>query len=306
MDFRELNYIRAIAQYQTISKAAEHLYISQPTLSTFLQRLENTLGVPLFERTNKVMYPTYAGRRYLEYAEQILRNQAALQDELRGIVKNQNGCLSVGSTPTRTRYIAPDLLTSFHRKYPEYRIEVKEAPADELLRMLDEHLIDYALLTIHARDKLHIYHHLSWEEVVLCASKECGYKDLAVHRDGFLYPWIDLNLLKDELFLLVPENWRAGRAARRCFSQIGITPRSISFSVVETAVAAAGSGLGIGFCPDIMIKRGTFSHTPDYFSVGENPSHVEFVLVHRSDYQLTAPLKDFITMCQDTLGANDV
>lgn len=302
MDFRELRYIQAIAEYQTISRAAEALYLSQPSLSLFLQKLENQLNVQLFERVNKRMYPTYAGQRYLEYAEQILQSHENLQKEIRNIAEEKSGYLSVGSTPTRTRYVIPELLTAFHRRYPDFMIDVKEAHPDELMQMLNDHTLDFALLTVPARDSRHCYYRLNQEEIVLCASADRHYGQLAVPRDGFLYPWIDLRLLQDELFLLVADTWRTGRCARRCCAQYGISPASISFSIVETAVAAAGSGLGISFCPDIMIRRGTFTHTPDYFSVGETPSPMEFVLVHRQDFPLTGPFRDFIRLAREILG----
>lgn len=66
MDFRDYTYVQMIAQYKTISRAADALYISQPSLSKFLQKLEEELGTPLFKRVNKQMYPTYAGERFLE------------------------------------------------------------------------------------------------------------------------------------------------------------------------------------------------------------------------------------------------
>ena len=61
MDFRDYTYVQGIAQWGNISKAAEALYISQPSLSKFLQKLEDQVGTPLFKRVNKRMIPTYAG-----------------------------------------------------------------------------------------------------------------------------------------------------------------------------------------------------------------------------------------------------
>ena len=78
MDFRDYTYVQMIAQYKTFSRAADALYISQPSLSKFLQKLEEELGTPLFKRVNKQMYPTYAGERFLETGQSIF----ALQNRL--------------------------------------------------------------------------------------------------------------------------------------------------------------------------------------------------------------------------------
>lgn len=84
MDFRELSYITAIAKYQNITKAAEALYISQPSLSKFLSNTESELGLKLFVRADKKYIPTYTGKRYLEYAHQILE------------IKRDVGVLNIG------------------------------------------------------------------------------------------------------------------------------------------------------------------------------------------------------------------
>ena len=68
MDFRELQYIIAIAEQENISKAADQLYIAQPTLSRFLQTHEKLVGAKIFQRINGKLKPTYFGERYLDYA----------------------------------------------------------------------------------------------------------------------------------------------------------------------------------------------------------------------------------------------
>lgn len=304
MDFRELTYICAIAEHQTISRAAQVLYISQPSLSIFLQKLEAKLNVTLFERANKKMIPTYAGRRYLEYAENILNMHQRLLTEMKGISQETKGCLSIGSTPTRTRYVLPQLLAIFREKYPQIILNITEATTGELENLLDEHIIDFAFYTIPQRDGRREYHHLNWEEIVFCVAKEKNYKLKAKTRKGFLYPWLDLREMEEEIFLLVPEHWTAGCVARRHINEAKIFPQTILFSIVETAVAAAGYGVGVCFCPDIMIRRGTFTHVPDYYSVGASPSHVEFVIAHRNDFELTMYGRDFIKMAQQMLSDN--
>ena len=86
MDFRELQFITAIARHQNITKAAEALYITQPALSKFLASLENELGLKLFDRVDRKYIPTYAGGRYLEYARTILDTKASLDSELADII----------------------------------------------------------------------------------------------------------------------------------------------------------------------------------------------------------------------------
>ncbi len=301
MDFRELSYVCAIEKYKTISGAAEHLYISQPSLSIFLQKLETELNVKLFERINKQLYPTYAGKRFLEYAENILLMNQRLRDEMDNIQEDKSGYLSVGSTFTRTRYVLPELLTAFQSMYPNFRIEIYEGTHNEVFHLLDNRTIDFAFYTIAEAEEAYTTYHLSNEETLLCTSVENPCISLAEEREGFSYPWIDLKKLEHETFLLASPHWRVGRTARRLLEEADIHPKTIDFSIVETAVAAAGCGLGVTFCSDIMAKRGSFTKTPAYFSVGNEPKTMEFILAHRKDFPLTKAYQDFIRIAQEMI-----
>ncbi|MCD8122306.1 MAG: substrate-binding domain-containing protein [Clostridiales bacterium] len=101
-----------------------------------------------------------------------------------------------------------------------------------------------------------------------------------------------------ECFHLASPHWRVGRTARWLLEEADIHPKTIDFSIVEAAVAAAGCGLGVTFCSDIMAKRGSFTKTPAYFSVGNEPKTMEFILAHRKDFPLTKAYQDFIRVSQ--------
>ena len=97
MDFKDLSYVLAIARYQNITKAANSLYVTQPTLTKFLQNLESELGQKLFRKLGHRFVLTYAGERYVEKASEILNLKKELDQEMNDIVTNNYGfkdCLS--------------------------------------------------------------------------------------------------------------------------------------------------------------------------------------------------------------------
>ena len=91
MDFRELSYVLAIAKYQNITKAADALYITQPTLTKFLQSLESQMGQKLFRKLGRRFVLTYAGERYVARATEILNLKKELDQEMNDIIKNNHG-----------------------------------------------------------------------------------------------------------------------------------------------------------------------------------------------------------------------
>ena len=144
MDFKELNYVLAIARYQNITKAAESLHLTQPTLSKFLKALEMELHQPLFQRLGNRYQPTYAGERYLQRAREILEAKRALDQEMGDIIKNNEGYLKIGFPTMRGTYMLPITLPLFHERYPNVRIDVHEANSDHLVRLLLDGDIDLA------------------------------------------------------------------------------------------------------------------------------------------------------------------
>ena len=113
MSFRELEYIMGIEKYHNITKAAEAMFISQPTLSKFLQSYEKELGLRLFERSGNRYYLTYAGERYVAKATEILNLKKEMDQELNDIIKNNYGSLKIAFPTMRGTYMLPCTLPIF-------------------------------------------------------------------------------------------------------------------------------------------------------------------------------------------------
>ena len=131
MNFRKLSYVLAIAEYQNLTKAAEALYVGQPTLSKFLGSLEKELGLQLFRRAGNRYILTYAGERYAERASAILRMKEDLDTEMADIRKQDIGELKVAFAKMRYSYMLPDLLPAFHSRFPNVKINVLEGSSQE-------------------------------------------------------------------------------------------------------------------------------------------------------------------------------
>ena len=195
MDFRDFSYVQAIAKYKTISKAAEMLYISQPSLTKFLQKLEQQIGTPLFERINKHMTPTYAGQVYLNAGRQIFMVNDQLKASLQQIINQNEGVLKIGITTGRCHYVMPIVLPLFKDKYPHFHLEILVRSVPELEQALADGSVDLAVYSLPYRNSNFSYIHVNKEEVVLCLPSNHSYKGLTITRPNFKYPWLDLRHL---------------------------------------------------------------------------------------------------------------
>ena len=110
MNIHELNYVLCIAKHQNMTKAAQELFISQPTLSKHLGKLERELGIKLFSRVDNCYIPTYAGRRYMEYASGVLELTRDWEKELADLRSQNDGELNVAFPLIRNSCMIPEIL----------------------------------------------------------------------------------------------------------------------------------------------------------------------------------------------------
>ena len=146
MDSNQFEYVIAVAEEKNFSKVAKKLYISQPSLSQYIMRLEKQLGIKLFDRTTNSLTLTFAGEKYLESAKNIQSLENRLRWELNDIADSKKGRLTIGIPFPTERYILPSLLPEFHRQFPGIEMVIKEQSAAGLEELLMEGKVDIAIL----------------------------------------------------------------------------------------------------------------------------------------------------------------
>ena len=170
MDLKEARYILAIARQRSIGKAAESLFISQPSLSKYLKNLENQLGGPLFYRMDNCYTPTYMGERYLHYAEQIAAYGEQWNREYEDISHRKYGRLNIAIPIMMGSTLIQPTLMEFHNLYPHVTINVMEAVNFIAETSLKDHSIDLTFYNVHVFPKLLDYEVMQREEIVLILS----------------------------------------------------------------------------------------------------------------------------------------
>lgn len=146
MNLQELRYFVAVAEHRHFGRAANACHVSQPTLSGQLRKLEEHLGVTLFERTNKRVALTPAGERILDHARKAL-SEASLVEAVAKASRDQLiGPLKLGIIPTLAPYLTPLILDPLREAHPGMTIELWEDVTLSLLDRLRSHLLDAALI----------------------------------------------------------------------------------------------------------------------------------------------------------------
>jgi len=148
---RELQGLVALAETRHFGRAAERCLITQPTLSSQIRKLEEFLGVRLFERTNRRLDITPIGTRILAEARQVLASARAIEALARGAQNPMRGRLALGIIPTLAPYLLPWLLPALQREWPDLELAVREDLTRILLRALEAHEVDAVLLALPVR-----------------------------------------------------------------------------------------------------------------------------------------------------------
>jgi LysR family transcriptional regulator, hydrogen peroxide-inducible genes activator len=150
MTLNELRYIVAVAEHRHFGKAARACCISQPTLSTQIKKLEEQLGVVLFERTNKSVRPTPVGDKVVRKARKVLDEIDEIRMLCRTDVQPLCGTRTLGVIPTLAPYLLPWLLPPLRRTYPALELVVVEDITERLIARLKEHSLDVAMVALPA------------------------------------------------------------------------------------------------------------------------------------------------------------
>ena len=153
MTLRELSYLVALADLGHFGRAARACHVSQPTLSTQLKKLEESLGVALFERTNKTLHITPIGEQIVAKARWVLEEAESIVSLARRRSGPLTGPMDLGVIPTLGPYLLPWLLPPLESAFPEMRLVVHEDLTDRLLDQLRTHQIDAALLALPIDDR---------------------------------------------------------------------------------------------------------------------------------------------------------
>lgn len=146
MNLRDLKYVIAVAETRHFGKAAERCFVSQPTLSGQIKKLEEELGVDIFERTSRAVEITPVGEGILGHARQIMEQADMIQQLARAHQDPLAGLLRVGAIPTLSPYLMPLILAPLKKQYPQMKLVLAEELTDMLLERLRNHEIDAALL----------------------------------------------------------------------------------------------------------------------------------------------------------------
>lgn len=159
----QLEYLLAVEEERHFGRAAEKCHVSQPSLSTQIQKLEDELELVIFDRSKKPIMVTAEGEQIIEQARMVLKEHKKLFTMAARTSSELKGELKLAVIPTLSPYLIPLFLESFSKKYPLVNLSISENQTEDIIKMLKLDMIDAALLVTPLKDEQIIERHLFFE-----------------------------------------------------------------------------------------------------------------------------------------------
>lgn len=245
MNLRDLKYLVAVAEFEHFGRAAEACFVSQPTLSGQIKKLEEELGVVIFERTKRSVTITPIGEQLLGHARLALEQVQAMQGLAAATQDPMAGTLRLGVIPTLGPYLMPLILLPLRQQYPRLRLVLREEITDLLLNHLRQHELD-ALLLATPPDGDDLQEIPLFDEPFWLAHP-------AAHPLYAKDEISDADLPVEELLLLDDGHCLTEQVRGVCHLQRDKQPDDLRASSLETLVQLVGAGFGCTLVPALSI-----------------------------------------------------
>lgn len=292
MTLVQLEYIVAVDTFRSFGIAAEKCFVTQPTMSMQVQKLEEDLGVKLFDRSKKPIIPTEIGIEVIEQARIVLQESY----QIRELISNQrsvvSGELRIGIIPTMAPYLMPKLISVFLAKYPDVQLHVWEYMTDQIIRELKNGLLDCGILSTPLEDKSLHEIPLFYESFVAYLSKSSP----LIHKKNLSAK--DINL--DELWLLNEGHCMRNQVLNICNRKKTEEQKTFEYNTdsIETLKRMVDLNQGVTLLPELSISDFSIKQLDRvrYFKSPE-PSREISIVTHRNflKRKLIAALEKEIT-----------
>lgn len=253
MNTKQFRYLVTIKDKGSISEAAKALYMEQSALSHFLIKLENEIGAPLFLRTNPIV-PTYLGELYLSAAEKILAEEDILNRQVKSVLDNEHGRITIGSPQRIAEYILPLIWPEYCKIHPSIELRLVVDSREKMDYLLESGKIDLTFTTRKNKMSAVRYESLINEDLVLLTPRK-------YYREGLLpLPAKEssasdlIHQYSDLPFILISKGHNLRVSCDRFFQKAQIEPQvNIELDNASLCATFAARGLGVTIVPSGVV-----------------------------------------------------
>jgi LysR family hydrogen peroxide-inducible transcriptional activator len=274
MTITQLEYIVALNEYKSFSKAAKHCCVTQPSLSMQIQKLEDELNLIIFNRKIKPIKPTTEGLQIINAARKIIQEKKTIQIFAQGYHKDVIGEVSIGIIPTIAPYLIPKFLASFQIKFPNLKLNIYETTTENIYNSINEGKLDIGILVPITNQEMECIP-LFFEELFLFSNVKSDRGE------------IDQTIIPDKLWILEEGHCLSNQIASICNLRNQLNSESqivYKTGSLETMLRLAENGMGQTIIPHMLIDYVNDSVKKKIFKIPFNTPVREIALIFSRNY----------------------
>lgn len=266
--FKYADYAYMVYKEKSFTRAAEKLFISQPSLSLSIKKIEEELGTAIFDRSGREICLTEIGQKYIESIEKIKNIEKNLKDEIDDHHKLKKGHITIGCTIFVSSNILPPILKSFQATFPKVTINILVESSATLEKLLENGSIDFIVDNAqNEKKKEHEYTAVLEEHILLAVPKNFSVNEklspfripshfISTEENWYVnYPKVSIRKFKQEKFILLRNGNNMRQISNKIFKENNIIPNVIQeFDQLMTSISYAEAGFGICFITDSVLK----------------------------------------------------
>jgi LysR family hydrogen peroxide-inducible transcriptional activator len=274
MTITQLEYIVALNEYKSFSKAAKFCCVTQPSLSMQIQKLEEELNLIIFNRKIKPIKPTTEGLQIINAARKIIQEKKSIQIFAQGYHKDVIGEVSIGIIPTIAPYLIPKFLSSFQTKFPNLKLNIFETTTENIYNSINEGKLDIGILVPISNQVMSCIP-LFFEELFLFSN--------VILKNGE----IDQNVIPEKLWILEEGHCLSNQIASICnLRNKSNSDTQIVYKTgsLETMLRLAENGMGQTIIPNMLVDHVSESVKKKIFKIPFNTPVREIALIYSENY----------------------
>lgn len=317
--FDKLEYIYAVYETGSFSRAAQKLFISQPSLSAAIQKEEKRLGAPLFERGRRGVTLTEIGREYIAAAKQVRMIDADLRRRIEDIYNVDTGHITVGGTNYLSSYILPEVINKFSMLHPKVEVTLTENNSLKLAEMVENETVDIIIDSSDENMETYCGFPMVEEHIFLCVPSDLeinnGLEKFQIRPEQIYtgeidyndVPAVDLKLFEKEKFVLLKPGNDMHRRAMQFFQHYRMQPNVLlSVDQMNISYALTRSGMGLCFATDTFFRFGRFHENVVLYNLEKKYSGRVLYVAHKKNRYCTRAIGEFIRIAKEEISARFV
>jgi DNA-binding transcriptional LysR family regulator len=294
MNSKQLRYVLVLAREKSFSSAAQILHISQPSLSQFIKKIEDELGVTLFDRNGGECRLTDAGEVYIEAGRKILDLERQMENRLSDIAQKKAGRITIGISPYRAARILPKAVYEYRKKYPKVEVRLLERAGPDLIDGITNGEFDLCLTALPVNERLFSCEHIMDEKILLAVQKGSVYEQMIQMQS---VPGkdlsVDLTQLQNMDFIVLGKMQLMQNMLTNICEDYGLQINVVAECVnIETQLSLVREGVGVALIPSSMADY--WSDSVSFYSIKQSVPRRDIVVIYRKEQYMSELITEFI------------